>query len=327
MRVLLVHVDGKMPNLALMKISAWHKRRGDSVELRKIVKDCLGLPHPDPDVIYVSCIFSWNRNKVLRIPKIFPDAEIHMGGTGVGFEPTLPDEIEHILPDYDLYDVDYSLGFTSRGCPRNCPWCFVPRKEGMIRDHAPISEFLDPRHHKLILLDNNFLASPKWKENLNEILDRELKVCFTQGLDIRLINQENAKLLAETHYYNWKFRERRLYFAFDTPNMERAVRKGVATLKDAGIPPKHLMFYFLCGFYEPYRFDMDYQRFQILNELGVDPFVMIYNNRKDIRILRYFAQWVNLRIYKKGVPWLKYDHRDSQRWIKSMCACVGGGVN
>jgi len=168
-----------------MKISAYHKMKGDSV----------GFNIKNPDLVYISCIFSWNRSKALGIAKFWESigCRVKIGGTGIDLKNNLPYEIEHIMPDYALYNLDYSIGFTSRGCIRNCPWCIVPKKEGGIKDHASLDEFLYPSHKKLILYDNNFLASPKWHENLKELIRRKIKVSFNQGLDIRLIDNENAE--------------------------------------------------------------------------------------------------------------------------------------
>ena len=285
MKILLVDVDSKMPNLALMKISAYHKERGDQIFLND---------GGDPDKVYISCIFTKNRAKAFGIAKMF-DCPVEIGGYGANGRQ-LPKEIEHIMPDYSLYDCDYSMGFTSRGCIRNCPWCIVPQKEGRIRDHAPITEFVHPDHDKLILLDNNFLASPRWKENLQFIIDYGIKVNFNQGLDIRLVNKEIAGALADVNYYNRHFKYRCLHFAFDTLSIEPFVRRGVEILKDAGIKPRELMFYMLTNFNTTFQEDM--HRFLVLRELGVDPFVMIYNgNRKD-DLSRHFARWVNKRLYK-----------------------------
>jgi len=302
MNVLLVHVDGKWPNLVLMKLSAHHKAQGDHVDLRKIRKVSLGFFDLKPNIVYISCIFSWNEPLARKIlDYLSKGATIRIGGPGIGqFNiERLPDHIEHLMPDYSLYGIDYSMGFTSRGCPRVCPFCLVPKLEGNIRDHAPISEFHHPKHEKIILLDNNFLASPKWKENLWYILGHKLAVNFSQGLDIRLVNDYNANLLAHTRFMGPSFKKRRLHFAFDDSATEQSVRRGVETLKTHGVSPDYLMFYMLCGYKEPYNFEDDMYRFKVLRELGTHPYVMRYNYRRDIPILNHFARWVNYRVYKK----------------------------
>lgn len=296
MNILLVQTDGKMPNLSLMHLSTYHKNKGDKVFLNKCVYR--------PDKIYVSCIFSWNKPRALMMRKNLFDCEVEFGGYALN-NTTLPPEIEHNMPDYNLYGVDYSMGFTSRGCIRNCPFCIVPKKEGRIKNNAPITEFLYPNHKKLILLDNNFLASEKWEENLQFVIDNKLEVNFNQGLDIRLINEKNAKILSDTKFRNWHFKGRQIHFAWDLPETEKQVERGIQILNDTGINSRSLMFYILCGFNTTFLQDM--YRFKRLWEWGVCPFVMIYNNRKDISILRHFARWVNKRIYKICPNFRDYD--------------------
>lgn len=296
LHILLVHVDGKLPNLVLMKASAYHKRKGDIVQLRRMRRGSIPFPHVNPDLVYIACVFSWNRPKALALSKMFK-CEVRLGG--IGFDSELPDEIEHIMPDYSLYRIDYSVGFTSRGCIRKCPWCVVPQKEGHIRDHAPVSEFWNPQHRKLILLDNNILASPKWKENFEFIIVNRLEVNILQGLDIRLVNDETTKWLTLLRSETQSFSGRdMLHFAFDDIRYEKEVRKGIETMKNHGIRPSSQTFFFLCGFKEPTFQPEDMTRFKILRELGVNPFVMIYRdpNKTTFKVdplLKHFANWVN----------------------------------
>jgi hypothetical protein len=285
--VLLVDIDSKIPNLALMKLSAHHKALGDRVYLN----EC-----SDPDITFVSCIFTWNRGKVTFYP------EANLGGPGVSLIVTLPGHIEHTMPDYSLYGCDYSMGFTSRGCIRRCPFCIVPTKEGGIHDNAPVSEFLDPKHRKVMLLDGNLLAAPCCKDVLRELAHRGLLVNFNQGLDIRLVTDEIAALLGTCQYRSMSFRERRLCFAFDDPKLESLVIRGVERLAAAGIPPKHLMFYVLCGFDTTIQDDL--RRVDVIRSLGADPYVMKYNNRQGAE-LNKLARWVNKRICEK-VPFSDY---------------------
>lgn len=273
MKVGLIQIDGKMPNLALMKLASWHRKKGDEVT----VLDISGMQF---DRVYASKIF--------------------VGGSGYDLKSELPEDIELQVPDYKLFKLDYSIGFTSRGCIRDCGFCIVREKEGYIRE-APFDWI---SHHKVVLLDNNFLASPKWREKLEYFIRQKLKVSFNQGLDIRLINHENASLLAKVKYYDLKFRRRRLYFSFDDPSLEQLIKEKVAVHNEAGIPSKHLMFYMLIGFDTTAK--EDYHRFEVLRDLGVLPFAMIYNDRKDSQRLRDFARWINQRHYN-WVPWLKYD--------------------
>lgn len=274
MRVGLIQVDGKMPNLALMKLASWHRNKGDDVTV-------LDISNLQFDRIYASKIF--------------------VGGSGYDLKSELPKEIEAQVPDYDLFKTDYSIGFSSRGCIRDCGFCIVQEKEGYIRE-APFDWI---NHHKVVLLDNNFLASPSWKEKLEYFIRQKLKVSFNQGLDIRLVNEENASLLAKVKYYDLKFRRRRLYFSFDDPKLEKVVRESVKILNEAGIPSRHLMFYVLVGYHTSFK--EDYRRFQILNELGCLPFIMLYNNKWD-PLLRRFARWVNKRYYRV-VEWENFEEK------------------
>lgn len=291
-----------MANLPLMKWSAFHKKQGDTVLLFR-PKDLAELSafSVKADLAYYSCIFSWNKLKALRIAEnlFFRGIKVVGGGSGVDLDAQLPNEVEHIQPDYDLYGINYSMGFTSRGCIRKCPWCLIPKKEGSIRDHAPVSEFWNPRHKKIILLDNNFLASPKWKENLEFTIVNRLEVSICQGLDIRLINDETAKWLAILKARTPSFSGRdMLYFAFDNLGYEKSVRKGIEVLRAHGIAPRRLTFYVLCGFKSPEFQEEDMYRFNVLRELGVNPFIMTYRDPEVTRLkvdplLKHFANWVN----------------------------------
>lgn len=260
-KVILVDLDaskrkGVFPNLALMKLSAWHKGQGDEV--------LFNAPLLIGDTIYASCVFTWNRHKLDALP---PHAVI--GGIGLPQHNFLAPEIEHIMPDYTLYPhTDSSYGFTSRGCNRKCPWCKVPKKEGRIRPTADFHEFWDRRHDKLILLDNNLLMSPNWKETLEGIAKEGVEVDFNQGLDIRSVNDEVA-------WYLSRIRTKKLRFAFDSLSYENAVRKGIRHLSEEGIATRHLSFYVLTGY------DNDetvVERIRILSSLNVDIYPMIFRD-------------------------------------------------
>jgi hypothetical protein len=222
-----------------------------------------------------------------------------VGGSGISLSLNLDYDIEHIIPDYDLYNVDFSMGFTSRGCIRNCGFCIVPEKEGYIRDNAHISEFHYPEHKKIILLDNNFQASPRWRENLDYINEHDLKVNFNQGLDIRILDLEFAERLTQTKYYNWNFKIRGLHFAFDDMRYEKDVWQGIDLLDKAGIPLKHCLFYVLIGYNTTE--EQDLYRIRSLYERGVHPYVMPYNKHKSD-----LTRWVN-RLYYQFIPWEIYN--------------------
>lgn len=287
MRVLLIQLDGKMPNLALMKIGRYHRNRGDDV----------GLSMYNPEKVYVSCIFNQNLERAKSMKSYYPNAEFVLGGPGLNEPNFLQDEIEHSMPLYELYpEMDYSLGYTTRGCVNHCPFCIVPRMEGKFREHAPLSKFVNPDFNKLVLWDNNFLASKLWKNKLTWIKDRNIKVCFNQGLDARLITEDKANLLLDTKAWNLSFKNQTYYFAWDLMENNSSIINGLNTMIECGCKPYKLMVYVLVGFNTTH--EEDFFRFMKLREMKIDPFIMKYNNKKDDPWLNHFARWVNKRIYK-----------------------------
>lgn len=261
MKVLLMDLDissrrKPSPNLALMKLSAYHKAKGDEVYLN--------FPLEHSDTTYASCIFTWNAKRRASVP----DGAI-AGGSGIDLKTELPPEVEHIKPDYSLYPgINYSMGFTSRGCIRKCPWCIVPEKEGNIKPTATIYEFWDRQHRKIVLLDNNLLAAPNWRQTMENLITEGLTVDFNQGLDIRLVNED-------TMGYLKRVKVKQFRFAFDNIAYESAVRRGTKLFFDAGIHSRKLSFYVLTGF------DNDntiVDRVKILQSLNVDIFPMAYKD-------------------------------------------------
>lgn len=315
MKVLLVDVDSLWGNLALMKLSACHKRKGDQVFLNRVnpkkhyttaTKFPISLWIDSPvqrfDVVHVSCLFDWNRQKALSIAKMFEcmGSEVHVGGSGIDLKKALPEEVEHLMPDYSLYGLNFSMGFLTRGCIRKCPWCIVPKKEGMIRFNAPLHEFRHPRHRKVMILDNNLLAYQGHMDLLWSLIG--FKVCFNQGLDIRLINDENAKLLSIIDCRDDEFKDARLYFSWDILEIESKVLDGLTVLRNHGIPAGRCLIYMLCGFdVKPERYDWqwfldhDWHRYETLMKLKAKPFIMVCDNRKDLPLLSAFQRWVNYR--------------------------------
>jgi hypothetical protein len=307
--VLLIDADaaGKrkgFPNLALMKLAAWHKARGDQVALS---------PHTawfsnQVDKAYISTVFSWNRKRALALASLYPNTIL--GGTGVDLHAGLPGEVERMRPDYDLYGIDYGMGFLTRGCPRWCSFCIVPRKEGAPRVVAGLDDLVNPRSDFVVLLDNNFLALGDWTlAALDEMAERALTVNFSQGLDIRLVTPEVARALAAVNFRNTRNTDRRLTFAFDHVGIEAQFREGVTRLVKAGIKTRYLQAFVLCGFASTFEEDM--HRVRVLQGLGIDPYVMVYRDPEsgeknpDLR-LKHFSRWVNARLWR-SVPWGEYE--------------------
>lgn len=271
-------VDGKYPNLALMKLSTWLRAQDHQTYLQRM---------PDHTTAYGSVIFTENRPRVEFWLHVHP--EIGMGGSGWDLCEDLPPEIESLPPDYELYGIDYGMGFLSRGCIRNCPFCVVQEKEGWLRQVAEIDDLLNPLSSFLVLFDNNLLALVNVLDILAEMADRALIVNFNQGLDIRFVTPEIAQALAKLHYMDFSRHNRMLHFAFDDSKLEEKVRGGIGTLFDAGISPEHLCFYVLAGFGDQTSEDVLY-RCDVLREYGIRPYVMRYRRSRKLNAI---ARWAN----------------------------------
>jgi hypothetical protein len=297
-RIGIYQVDGKLPNLALMKIAGHHERQGD------IVSRYDGLLFAyEYDKIYVSKLFGFT-----PMPQL-PDNAI-IGGTGIDFKNKLPDEIEAATPSYSLYpDCNYHLGFSMKGCRLACTFCCVPQKEGRPKVYNTIDEILiNPNGgNRLMLLDNDFFGVPNWEANLLRIIELKLKVCFVQGLNIRtpFFKPEHAALLAKVNYTNSKFNQKYLTFAWDKYDDKDRVMAGIKIANDAGIPCKHMQFFILIGYKTTP--DQDYERVMSLREKGCMPFVMPYNKSDPYQ--KQFARWVNQRAVFKSVRWEDYKYR------------------
>jgi radical SAM superfamily enzyme YgiQ (UPF0313 family) len=145
-RILLVDADSKIPNLALMKISAWHKEHGDNVALLRGSQIVLS---DKPDKVYASIVFKKNAHALDHLSSAYPDINIDIGGSGYDLKKELPSEMENMKPDYSLYpEYDYSIGFSSRGCFRDCHFCVVPIKEGMFRKVNHPENWYNPEYKK-----------------------------------------------------------------------------------------------------------------------------------------------------------------------------------
>jgi hypothetical protein len=289
MKIGLIDVDGhNFPNLALMKISAWHKKQGDNVEFATI---------GHYNKIYMSKVFTYTSD--FEMGFLTAD-KIIKGGTGYKIYENLPDEIEHILPDYDLYQCDHAYGFLTRGCIRSCPWCVVPKKEGELKTNADISEFICNKK-TAILLDNNVLASDYGLKQIEKIIDLKIKIDFNQGLDARIIanNPEIAKLLSRCKWL------KPLRMACDQKNQMESIEKATAMLRKYGCTPKNYFIYCLVKDIEDAL-----ERVIFLDKLKLDafcqPFINFENGKVD-QSLKRFARWVNHKALHKSVSWENYN--------------------
>lgn len=290
-----------------MKLASWHLERGDEVKVtRQLEPDLFDQGY---DRVYGSVLFDFSRDRLERFRKAWPGAIV--GGTGAGAEQ-LGVSVEtvtgsHPYVDYSGYpDFRESIGFTQRGCRLRCKFCVVPRKEGKPVSAGTINDIWrgDPCPKKLHILDNDFFGGPEWPARIREIVDGKFRVCLSQGINVRLINDEAAAALSSIEYRNTRFTERRLYTAWDNLKDEAVFFRGVDRLERAGIKPKHIMAYMLIGYDPAETWERIWHRFNRMVERGIEPYPMVYDrSRKD---LRKFQRWVITGLYR-AVPFEEYD--------------------
>ena len=222
------HFRGKkrFPNYALMKISAWHKAQGDTVEWW----EPLGLF----DRVYSSKVFDFTPEN----PYLPPDTV--KGGTGYGLFTELAPEIDAVFPDYSIYpSCDYAIGYLTRGCPNKCRWCVVPKKEGGIRPYRAWQDLVRRDTDKLVLMDNNILACDYGIEQLAGLIGSGYRIDLNQGMDARLVTSEVADILARLKWINY------LRFSCDQESQIEPVLRTCALLKERGIKPYRVFVYLL----------------------------------------------------------------------------------
>lgn len=298
MKIGLIDVDGhNYPNLPLMKLSAWHKAQGDSVEWYQ------PLFSGHMDRVYMSKVFSFTPD----YEYVINADEVIKGGSGYCIELVdgqevyhkendhqLPDEVEHIYPDYSLYPQytqDTAYGFLTRGCPRGCGFCHVGNKEGRCSIKvADLSEFWQGQKN-IVLCDPNILACPEHIDLLQQLVDSKAKVEFNQGLDIRLITDKNLELLNH-------IRIDKPHFAYDRyedkaiiePRMQK-VRKVTGWNRSKGRPTVFI----LCNY--DTTLEQDIERIQFCRSLEWTPYPMIYDKEHCKPIYRKLQRWCNNFIF------------------------------
>ena len=202
MNIGILAVDSSYPNLALMKISRYHRSQGNHVEWYN--------PLAHYDEVYAAKVFTFTKDYTYYIHA----DKVEHGGTGYDLSKTLPPEIDRLQPDYTLYpqiDRRTAYGFLTRGCPNKCKWCIVPKKEGKIQPYMDVEEIATEGRTNLILMDNNILASNYGLEQIEKIIRLNLRIDFNQGLDARLVTDDIARLLAQVKW------SKRIRFGCDTP--------------------------------------------------------------------------------------------------------------
>jgi len=285
MIVWLVDYDGKIENLALMRLSGYHKGQGDTVRLK------FGHATPElfetPDRVYISCLFRWNRAHALALADVWGGRAV-IGGTGVDIKKQLPPEVKS-SPDYSLYGNDRAIGFISRGCIRRCPWCVVPEKEGKLHRVSTAAKIVRTRN-EAIFLDNNFLALPDHHKDLEWLAKFQVGIDFNQANDARLITADNAKLLAEC---KWKANGSTVRISLDSVGTMPAVERALGHLKSAGMSLSRVFVFCLIGYS---GLQSDVERLLFLRRFGVSVFPMGYRN---LETGDEPANGWDLKLYKK----------------------------
>jgi hypothetical protein len=306
--VLLLQLDGTIPNIALMRLAAHHRARGDEVELRKpgkgerratkLVERGLFDHH---DRVYASLIFDKTRPLAERLLKVHPTAVV--GGTGWDFTTTLEQLGVGIEQDYSVYPAyRNSMGFTQRGCRLSCKFCVVPRKEGKVQSVATIREIWrgPPYPRNVLLLDNDFFGQRAWPALIDELRAGGYRVSFNQGINARMLNRETARAIASVDYRDGaKMKVKRVYTAWDNLDDQRTLMRGLEALAEAGVKPDEIMVYMLVGYWAGETHETRELRRVALRAFGARPYPMPYVRTKE---LTDYQRWV-MGAYDKTIPW------------------------
>ena len=275
MRIGLIDVDShNFPNLALMKISSYHKSRGDHIEWWN------GLLHYD--IVYKSKVFtelySHDDDYCINADRIIK------GGTGYDLENKLPYEIEHTYPDYSLYGItNKAYGFLTRGCPRSCPFCIVSSKEGRkTYTTTRLDEFYRGQD-EIVLMDSNITASKECEQHFDDLIKSGAKINFEGGLDIRFMTEKKCEQINRMNvsmlHFAWD------NYEFDTYDKLKQLRP-ILRLDD-----RHIRVYVLTNFNTTH--EQDLEKVYKLKELGCDPYIMIFNKPNAPKITRQMQRWCN----------------------------------
>lgn len=295
MKIGLIDVDAehygksKYPNLALMKLSAWHKAQGDEVEW--------WWGFAQYDRVYMSKVF--DETYTDDFPEPVNATEIIKGGTGYGLRNKLPDEVEHICPDYSLYPTltkNTAYGFLTRGCPRGCHFCIVEQKEGRKSVKvADLSEWWNGQKN-IVLMDPNLLAYKGHMELLEQLIESGAWVDVNQGFDCRLLTRENIEAINRV-----KLKE--IHFAWDYMNETPRVLAGLHLYKYLATRKPHGAWgtvYVLTN-YDTTMWENLY-RIYTLRDMGYDPYVMVYDKPNAPKEVRRLQRWCNNRSIFKTCP-------------------------
>lgn len=316
MRIGLIDVDGHnkktrwgsaFPNLALMKISAWHKAQGDTVEWAEL------MTHYDH--LYQSKIFKSSPD----IMEAYDADVIHKGGTGYSLTTVLPEEIDRTQPDYSIYPwigPKEAYGFLTRGCPNKCKWCVVPKKEGVIRPYMDVTEIAINGRNQITLMDNNILAAGEYAvEQLEKIIHYKYKVDFNQAMDARLVTHEYARLLAKIKWFPY------IRFGCDTHGQIEHCERALAYMKEEGWHGNVFLYCIINDNFEESIERVSYWRDKLVNGEKTYPHVQPYLDFDNPQYQppkwqKDMARWSGIVSLKKTFPIMDYVPR--QGFIFSM---------
>lgn len=296
------------PNYALMKISAYYKAKGDTVEWWQQDKVY--------DMVYSSKIFDFTKENENLPPNTIK------GGTGYNIEKKLPKEIDDMYPDYSIYpDCDYAIGYITRGCPRKCPWCYVPRKEGNIAPYRKWEEIVRFDTKKLVLMDNNILASKYGISELKRMVGSAIKIDLNQGMDARLVTEEVADILASLNWIKY------IRFSCDTISQIKSIDRVAYMLGERGIKPYRLFIYVLV------RKDLDeadYRVQQLKKHKGIHLYAQAERNeglgiRPNKAQLEFTNRYIYGNLYRKETwkeylskrPWVRQRLEEAERRVQN----------
>lgn len=307
------------PSLPLMKISAFHKSIGDNIKL-------IDTNFEKFDICYVSKTFNLDLEKISSIHYL-PESEKYIfGGSGYAIEKingkevynkendiNLVEEIENCFPDYSLYShltKNKAYGFLTRGCPNNCGFCIVSKKEGLCsKKVADLRNFWNGQK-EIILLDANILACKDRENLIHQLIDSKANIDYCQGLDARFINDDISKLICKTKI-------KMVHFAFDLMKNEKQILAGLKTFakyykKDS----RSRRVYILTNFDTTIK--EDYYRVKKVVELGYSPYVMIYQKGTHPKFLTDLARWANNMLLFRSTSFEDYIPRSDGKAIKQV---------
>lgn len=295
MNVGLLAVDSNYPNIALMKIAAYHRKKGDLVGWYNQIDNRF-------DKVYMAKIFNFTPDYDYYINADY----VERGGTGYDFSKILPSYIDRIQPDYSIYatiDQNTAYGFLTRGCPNRCKWCIVPAKEGNIRPYMDVEEIAVDGRKNLILMDNNILASDYGINQIEKIITNGYRVDFNQGLDARLVTPDIAKMLAKVKWI------KRIRFGCDTQEQIKECERAINLLETYGYKGEIFLYCILMDFKESFERISYWRKYK-----KVIPFAQPYRdirnpNHKISQWQKDMAHWVNRKNLYKVCDFMDFEPR------------------